>query len=202
MKNEKLNGIDVYVSEIPEDVIIESVYPPIRDKEIAEIKNDKVRAEKFRVWKVLLYAIKNSLGVDPETVKFKKTSSGKWQADGFYFSLTHSGNKVAVAVSPFEVGVDMEQKNLFFSKITAEKEERFAGKITADSEELPKTFEELIILWTKKESAYKFLGKGGFNPKKIDTEKFVFKVFNTEEYVLTVCGENADKAQIKEIMYF
>ena len=196
MKSEKQNVIEVYVSEIPENVVIESVYPPIRDKEIAEVRNDKVRAEKFWVWKVLLRAIKNIFCVDPEIVNFTKTSSGKWQADGFYFSLTHSGNKVAVAISSCEVGVDLEQKSLFFKKITAEKVDRFAEKIAADSEELPKTPEDLIIMWTKKESAYKFVGKGGFSPKKIDTERFVFKVFDTEEYVLTVCGENADKARI------
>ncbi len=191
---------NVYLSEIPPNGETGEIYPPLRAKEIAGVKNEKVRTEKYWVWKLLLFAIEDATGKDKKSVEFNKTAFGKWQAKGFYFSLSHSSDKLAVAISSKPVGIDVEVKSEFYRKAPDEKAvEKLADKITANGEEKPKTKENLLVLWTKKESAYKAYGKGWFAPKKINTEKFSFKVTDGDGYVLTLCGNDADNARISEV---
>ena len=48
------------------------------------------------------------LGIAPESVSVSYTENGKPLTDGIFFSISHSGDTVACAVSDVPVGVDLE----------------------------------------------------------------------------------------------
>lgn len=166
------------------------IYPSIRAKEIDSVSNRTVKAQKIAVWNLLELAIKTFYNLDMKDLTFTKNSFGKWQTDGFYFSLSHTKNLVCVAISDLPVGVDVENFSEFIKKI--KNEEDLFNKITAKEEkELYKSpsISRLSAIWTQKESIYKKSGEGVFNPSKIQInqsnvfceeldvfEKFVFSV--------------------------
>ena len=102
---------------------------------------------------------------------FHKNSHGKWETDGCCFSLTHSGDVVAVAVSKQTVGVDIEplsnKKTATMLKVLTprEKEEYF---------QLPEDERDrfLVEKWTRKESVFKTQDLSRFRPETIDVASF------------------------------
>ena len=103
---------DVYLAPIPDDPEYAPVAPPERGEEIASCRSASLKAAKFTDWKLLGEALRRSLGVDISDVRFRKTSQGRWCADGFDFSLSHTGRAVAVAVSNGPGGIDAESVRL------------------------------------------------------------------------------------------
>lgn len=184
---------DVYVERIPDDLVIEKVYPNERNEEIENSDSEKVRKERFFVWKLLEYAINKTFNLKKENLHFEKQESGKWTCKECYFSLSHSHGAVAVAVSNSLVGVGIE----LFEK---PKEKAIESRLTpSEKAELEKIDAEnrwkyLITAWSKKESFFKAKGKGEFFPSKIDTKKNQIDskivVVGEKEYVLSICFEN------------
>lgn len=167
--------------------IYNKVYPPQRAEEIAKTGSEKVRREKLAVWKLLLAAIERKFGYKPEELNFSKTENGKWICDKLWFSLSHSHGAAAVIVSDKPCGIDVEYKVDFFKK-SADKSfiEAFLNRMSesaGNSETL--SAEEILSLWTKKESLYKKTGEGIFSPKKI-TPGEETKSFVVGDYVFSV----------------
>ena len=119
--------IDVYIAKLPEIELNEPLACLERQIEIDGVANERARREKYYVWKLLEYAIKNSLGADASRLCFKKAENGKWFCDGFEFSLSHSGDVLAVVVSKSAVGVDVE-------RIRVKNSERMSNYILTKSE--------------------------------------------------------------------
>ncbi len=95
------------------------------------------------------------------------------------FSVSHSGDYVVCAVDNEEIGVDIEKIQTVNLRV-AERilNERELAEFYVISEEAKK--EELIRLWTRKESVAKCLGGGIFrNPKELPMEEFKIR---TERY--------------------
>lgn len=187
-------GVSVYIAKSIA-YTGESVYPPARNEEIASATSDKVRRDKFSSWKLLSYALKDFFGKAPDSFVFSKTENGKWIADYGYFSLSHSGDVACVAVSSCQIGVDIEDLNVFDRKI-CNKKERFIKKICSarEAEELKNApISRLAAVWTQKESNYKLSGKGVFVPCKIAADDKITKTCTVEffgvPYVVSVAGE-------------
>ena len=70
--------LDVYFSEILDSVKLTGLYPPMREKEIAGVSNERVRREKYCAWRLLEYALERSLGLKIEKLEFAKEKSGRW----------------------------------------------------------------------------------------------------------------------------
>ena len=100
--------LDVYVTEMPDADIGRPLLSETRMKSVMEKKHPRSRKESYYVWRLLEYAIERSLGISPADVDFSVTEKGKWCAEGFCFSLSHSYGMLAVAVSDFDCGVDIE----------------------------------------------------------------------------------------------
>ena len=169
----------VFTAPIPNEVCVAGVYPPLRNDDIQNSASDKVRKEKFCAWKLLEYAFLQVFGKAMREISFTRLPNGKWVCDFCYFSLSHSENMVAVALSNAPVGVDIE-------KISPIKnQERVAKKILTETEfaeyarlgvSSPSATEFLLEVWTKKESLFK-LGSvddneqsgvpSGFIPRRI-----------------------------------
>ena len=194
------NLVHVYVAQFPFSVDGQDIVPAARAEEIASCASPKVREEKFYAWKLLEKALWRSLGLRLEKLDLSKTDSGKWECSECCFSLSHSGNIVAVAVANEPVGVDVERKAE--GRFTPQ----FAHKMLTCSEfHTVERLDEAVrstalnVLWTKKEALFKLNGGGAFQPDKVETSngKFVTKGIECADgqFFITVASESADRAQ-------
>lgn len=161
--------VDVYTAPIPEGEI-GAVLCPLRRAQIHETKSQKQKHQRYYVWKLLEYAAKNSFGLNAETLNFSRGNNGKWSCSSFYFSLSHSRNAVAVAISTIPVGVDLEciqrtiSPNLANAILTASELQQFSC--------IPQTEHAQYLLgkWCAKESLFKAGDFSVFQPQKIETD--------------------------------
>lgn len=167
-----MNGkVCVYLAKIPEGIALKNILPKQRADEVFSCRSAIVAKQKYYVWKLLEYALKQALNLPIETLDFKKTKSGKWQTSACRFSLAHSGKIVAVALSDSKVGVDVEThseetlKKLKDLRFLTEREQRELAEICEEKKEA-----FFLEKWTAKESLFKAFGKGIFRPEKVPTE--------------------------------
>ena len=194
--------VHVYVARAPFEVESGEIVPSTRKEEIESCSNEQVRRSKFYVWKLLESALMRSLGLKINNIQFTKTASGKWECPECFFSLSHSGDLVAVALSRKAVGVDIERKDearfsgALAQKICTEREEREVAQL--NERERPAA---VNLLWTKKEALFKCSGEGGFTPRSLETAdaKFLAReiVCGDERYILTVASEDAASARFR-----
>lgn len=161
---------DVYFSVIPEEIEYAPLQPQTRDTEVSRVTDEATKRAKYWAWKTLEYALFRSFGYKIQDLDIVKTKHGKWTAKNCFFSISHSGNAVAIIVSNKQTGIDIEDCESFFRKMSDEKiATTFTKKILAKKEEIPKDKTELLDLWTKKECLFKAGSKGTFIPRKIFT---------------------------------
>ncbi len=184
--------VDVYYAQIPKKALITPVYPKERDAEISSCKNEKVKTEKYYVWKLLELAVKNSFNINFNNLNFEKQSSGKWICDGLSFSLSHSHNAVAVAVSNGMVGLDIEllqppMNAKTYKKILSALEQVEYENLSGDV-----ATEYLINKWTKKESVFKLNGENAFLPTSIQNPSAhaLTVQLGDEKYCIAVSTKN------------
>ena len=191
--------VHVYVAQFPFATESGEIFPPERAEEIEACSNGQVRQSKYYVWKLLESALMRSFGLKMKNVHFTRTASGKWECPDCCFSLSHSGNLVAVALSRKSVGVDVEKKDetrfneaLAKKILTGREEEAYSG---LEQTARPAA---LNVLWTKKEALFKCRGDGAFVPNGVETTEAVFAareiVCGDERYLLTVASQDAPHA--------
>lgn len=197
--------LSVYTAIIPSHVHVRGVFPSSRSEEIFSCSSKKVQTEKYCVWKLLEYALFHAFGKRIEEISFTKSADGKWECDFCHFSLSHSGNAVAVALADSPVGVDIE-------KLAPIKNSKgVAKKILTESEAeeyqrlalCPDSANEFLLeLWTKKESLFKTGKYAKFVPCKIQTglERVQTRkiCLDGEEYLLSVANNSLSQAKFFE----
>ena len=194
--------IDVYVANIPS---AESSLPlscAERQSDIDKISNERARREKYYAWRLLEYAIKNSLGADASRLSFTRGDNNRWRCDGLELSLSHSGDALAVAISDRAVGVDVE-------RIRVKSADRLANFVLTESEraEYEKSAEcerdeWLIRRWCAKEAIFKSLDKDSFKPTTIEISEFFCDIraisIDGEKYILSAAAKSADDVRVFE----
>ena len=198
MESKNRSKILVIVSRIPENIEIASVYPKERDDEIARCKNSRVRCEKYFVWEILRRAAEQYTGIPFEALNITKNQNGKWVSDKMCFSLSHSSSLVAVAVANTSVGVDVEEIRKHIDgierNIMTESELSYIYGLTAADAE-----QEIIKIWTAKESIFKSLDKPRFNPRGISVDEYSVKtdviLSDGKKYALSVSAERLDDVE-------
>ena len=166
------------------------LYPIERYSEILRSKNERVRAEKYLVWKLLEKAVTDCFNLEFTNLQFTKTANGKWICPDFYFSLSHTDGLVCVAVSKCTVGIDVE--------IVHDISDRVAGRILTDRERkkmesapIEERNDFLLRAWVNKESIFKKRGDVALLPSTIETEDAeatVEKVtVDGRPYIISVC---------------
>ena len=147
--------IKVFVKKIPE-LIEGKIHCKSRQIEIDSCTNQKVKLQKFYAWSLLEFGAKE-LGFEPKLINFSKNKNGKWSCNQFYFSISHSNNIVAVAISDKPIGIDIQKdcdlKNDFFADKILTPNELYDYNTLR--EELKHDY--LLEKWTQKESIYKML---------------------------------------------
>lgn len=186
--------VNIYVKKYPFDILNNDVYPKERAEEINSCGNQDVKNEKFYVWKLLEHGLKHSLGKNIKDFNFTKNGY-KWTCDKCNFSLSHTGNLVAVAVARNSVGVDIEEIDFErFEKIPSEK------ILTRNEIDQNKNMQKkrlithLNRLWTIKESIFKKNNDNAFAPTKIEVDEYshITKIVDVggEKYFLSVATDN------------
>ncbi|MBR5140488.1 MAG: 4'-phosphopantetheinyl transferase superfamily protein, partial [Clostridia bacterium] len=192
--------VDVYFAQLPANEPIGEVECKARREEIASVSNERVKREKYFVWKLLCYALERSFGIRGKKLDFKKESYGGWSVSDACFSLSHSGNALAVAVSRDPVGVDIEllhapksDKMSHFMMNGAEIS-LLSGIDSAEKDA------SIIKTWTAKEAIFKSQRSDAFMPKEIDTTSASFKsgsiAISDETYVWSVATATPEKIRI------
>ena len=202
MKQEKRPIFDIYIARIPEDIILEEVYPQERAAYISIAGLDKVKRERYYVWKLLEFALDSSLGVNMKDIKFAHGKSGKWTASGLNFSLSHSGGFVACAVSNTRVGIDIENEEVFLQKHDDKLIKAMFQRCVPINEEISSSISpiEFMLMWTKKECIFKASKLKNFYPSRIDISSY--KTISFRSYVdgipiiASACGDSIDFAKI------
>ncbi|MBE6956583.1 MAG: hypothetical protein E7450_03930 [Ruminococcaceae bacterium] len=183
---------DVYVAPIPLEPVLQPVVSPARRRALEKTRDTRLLVQRQLAWNVLEYAAQRSFSIGAEELTFRQTRFGGWTCGAFHFSISHTRDCVVVALSNHPVGVDVEHIGDFTAKFGADTDvfRAAAGKITADGE-LCQTPDELLDLWTRKESKFKAAGEGRFLPHKIvaagDTTACVLSV--GEPVYLALCSE-------------
>lgn len=188
---------DVYVMKIPEDMTVQSVYPPEREAQLRATSNERLRTERYAVWTLLEKAVQHTFNLKLENLNFTE-KKGKWSCDRLSFSLSHSHGAVAAVVSNGSCGVDIEHSGKFAARFESPAlSEKMMRRICTRKELSACAHpEDFLALWTKKECIFKCYGTDGFFSRNIDTfaHKSETKVIRLpEEYVLSVCGSNLEK---------
>ena len=190
--------VHVYVAQFPFAVEDDSIYPSERAAEIDSCSNADVRQQKYFVWKLLEKALVRSFGLNMQKLAFTRQSNGKWTCPSCHFSLSHSGNFVAVAVSRKPIGVDIEKfdpsrfTDAILDKIATPRERE---RLESAGDERGQM---LNALWNKKEAIFKHLEEKSFVPKSIEAEQFatVTKLFQAgnAQYLVSVASEDVQQA--------
>ncbi len=194
----------VYVMPIPTGSINTDVIScDARREYIEQARSQRLRRERFFAWRLLEYALLESLGIKASELEFTKNADGSWHAEGVEFSISHTDGAVAVAVFTEPVGVDIEAKvrgrvEFLIKKALTERERQ---KILS----LPKEEQDvcLIALWSMKESIFKASGTGVMKPSEIETDgRAVWqtvKLFG-REYVLSLCADGVESFNLKTVL--
>ena len=103
-----MDTLSVFIAQIPRKTNVTALSHPLRQSQIDSCKSNKVKEEKFYVWKLLEYAVFSLFNKPLTDFNITLDKTGKWLSNGFEFSLSHSNGVVAVAISPYPVGVDVE----------------------------------------------------------------------------------------------
>lgn len=173
--NAKLNNtVMVYIATFDSDVSVGEVEPAIRNEMIHSCTDLKTKQQRYCVWKLLDYVLRDCYDGGVADFNFYIDDNGKWNCrNGFEFSLAHSNNVVVVAVCNHFVGVDIEAVERFERHTD---NSSFFNRILTDNEQLvlreapdEQKAEILAQMWTKKESFYKLRSRSAFVPKACDT---------------------------------
>lgn len=206
----------VFVMRIPEKTEITTVFPPERDAQIRNTVHEKQRIQRYLAWKTLEAAVRFLKKRELSAFHPEKRSDGKWTADDLFFSISHTEDAVAAAVSDGPVGVDLENRSARHEHspelpVKLGKRIRTAAEMKADSVEAAEKKAEGVdeeaelrfyARWTRKESLFKAGEQTSFSPEKLETtgnpEKMQLHTirFGTEtEFLLSVAGDR--KAEVR-----
>lgn len=190
--------VDVYIAALGNGPV-GKVYPPARQERIDGSAGEHQRRQRYFVWKLLAYAMEKSFGIGLEEQTFSVDENGKWHCGACFFSLSHSRDAVAVAVSDRPVGVDIEGLERtpapgLEKKILTEQEH--LAWISLD-EMQKKTY--LLEKWCAKESLYKAGLCEKFSPRQIETEEYTVTGTVTvagQAYAYAVATQQPEQLQI------
>ena len=197
----------VYTAVIPEceisEAMLDALEPASRAQEIRGCSNPVIRRQKYYAWRLLEHALKDAFGYEMQSLKLSKNQNGKWVCPSCFFSISHSGDAVAVAVGRCAVGVDIQILDI--APPTG-----FGKRILTPSEEeqlysAPERNRYLLTKWSEKESIFKSLDQKHFKPSELSTAEHptLSRIITVcgKEYALSVTGKYKDRISFHEYSF-
>lgn len=172
----------------------EKTLPVWRLTKVQSLKKEEDKIRSVAAFLLLERALQD-LGISP-VPEFAYEDFGKPYLPGYpvHFSLSHTKNAVACAVSDCPIGVDVQEK-IGYSSCLAQRicsEEEWAALEKAGDKALA-----LTALWTKKEALAKKTGKG-LGEKFSSLEEGVYTL-HRPGYCLSVTEENPKICILNEL---
>lgn len=195
----------VYIAVIPDIITLKQVSLLERNLEIESCPDYQKKIQKYCVWKLFEYALKETFNCNTSDMDLIHLPNGKWYCKQCYFSLSHSDNVVMVGLSNTDIGVDIERVHSLKHDISNrifndEEKDFFKNKI---SKEKNLTFFEI---WTKKESIFKRLDgqEKDFSKINVLKNKTITKkvIVNNKVFICSVASDNFKKITFKFLNYF
>lgn len=185
----------VYLIRVPASLPQAAVTPRARAEQIEKTRDDLLRRQRFAAWQALSYGAESQFHQDLSGVK--KRWTGQWVGEGFFLSITHTGPWAAAAVSTRPVGVDMEEVSGSGEKPWAQIAQAMASAEEKRAFDLTEK-ENVLALWTRKESAFKRGGGARFSPARVNGLAGDIRTLSLAEQncVLSLCGEHAGCAKV------
>ncbi len=149
------------VSSFTDNGLFEKLYSALNESEKEKV--DRIRPQKEKMLSLgarslLRHALKEQ-GLDPDAVSILTGEHGKpyVKDNPFFFSISHSGDKVIVAVSDKEIGCDIELVSDYNPKIS---ERFFTPEENSFIDSRADKSAAFYRVWTLKESFMKATGLG------------------------------------------
>lgn len=172
-----------------------------RQSEVMRLAAESKRAAKTAADHLCRQAISEFCNVPAESIEFLKNEFGKPYAKNLpvHFSISHSGDIVACAVSDKEIGIDIEK----IRPVNLKAAVKFA---TENELEYISTNENRFFeIWTLKEAYFKCIGTGlGSDIKDVSFSITPFQIICSEsgynlslydmkkEYICAICQKLSD----------
>lgn len=191
-KRDFMSFIKVYLSKYPFDVN-EPLYCEERQTEINHCLTQKSHDEKYYIWHLLQFAMKDTFHIDIKNVSFSHLKNGKWTCPLCYFSFSHSGPLLAVALSNQKVGIDIQS-----IRDISNKSKMMSYLLSNEEQDLFTNLNSLNLLriFSLKEALFKSGEQDFFNPLEIkiiqENQRFYWKkiTFKKKDYQLCVVYQN------------
>ncbi|SEF81192.1 4'-phosphopantetheinyl transferase, partial [Eubacterium ruminantium] len=151
--------IDIYIYKAELDYLAENETAVLdklsmwRREKAEKIRNKNARLISLAAGFMLQEVFLNKYDIDIRKKAVSLGENGKPYLDGLKFNLSHSGNMIVLAVSDREIGIDIECNDDEGFMVT----KRF---FVPEEIEYVKTEDDFRVIWTRKESFVKCLGKG------------------------------------------
>lgn len=162
----------MFVYQFDTNTKVCDVLPLQRNNQIKSTSNALQQARRFCVWQLLNFALLQTVGKGVEQCDLQLNGNGKWTSSLARFSLSHTDDVVAVAVSGVDVGVDVERLRKAFTSQLAHRvltqEERDAYDDLPSAQQR----EYLLEQWTKKEAIFKMLDGQIATVSKVQTSNY------------------------------
>ncbi len=192
-------------------IYIKSIKQLIKNKDYELILNDnnersdKRKNEKRAGEILLLEALKKeNIEVDKK-LNYQYQGTKPYLKDyPYYFNISHSGDKIILAISDQEVGVDIEliKKRRLSQNLVSMEEMSYFLQISDDDYE-----SSVIKLWTIKEAFLKYLGTGITKllkdvtiddiSVKLNDISARYKTFKCDNYYISVVSPQEDSYELK-----
>ena len=193
--------VDVYVAEMPGDAKMPPLSCTLRQEDVERVSSPELRRQKYFVWKLLEYALERSFGFKNRDLTFRKEGD-RFVCDRAYFSLSHDGDALAVAVSRAPVGVDVQRIAHRHTDSLAERTlngEELAFYTQLSEDEKTHFF---YRTWSSKEALFKAAQKDVFIPKEQNTFRENVKNYETsiggQTFYLSVATQTPDRIRFYE----
>ena len=170
--------------------------PDFMQTRVKHIKDEGAKEQKRCSYGLLAYALQEALWAKWSPSEVYLSETGKPMAKGYYFSICHTTNVVAVALAKSPVGIDVERVDRALQSTTL-------SHILHENERLNSSLPPAIALFTQKEAIFKKEGKArAFLPQTIDTTTNHVQTteisLDEEKYYLSVAAD--DVAIVKPVI--
>ncbi len=179
---------DLYLMKLSDPLAPAEIFPKKRLREIESCADPARKERKAAVWSLLLFAQQQSFGFPKEELRFRKSLSGKWSCNRFFFSLASCGGYAAALVSNAAAGLDLETSEHFKN---SEKAAPFLKSYVGEDSALKE--------YARRQAIYKRSGKGRFSPLRIDPraqEAVLLELPECSGLILSACGAHVRSLRV------
>ena len=190
-------AVKVYIAPVL-DAPVRPVWPEARQAQLDATKNDAHRKARYQVWRLLEYALRDGFGLELPQLQLT-LKDGKWSCPQCFFSLSHSHQAVAVAVSQQPVGIDIEPVR----PLRRELETKLLGdgelaecRLLSDEDACA----YLLRKWCEKESVFKLGNEALYRPRMVtpgELTRVVTAQLPDGAYCLAVASRSPEAMMLK-----